>query len=362
MRLGIIGLPQCGKTTIFNALTGQALSTGFGASGGGQMEVHTGVVDVPDARLDWLTDLYHPKKKTYATVTYKDIGGLDKGVGEGGLSGPLRNELATVDGFVHVLRAFDDDNVPHPLDSVDPQRDLETIEGEFLLLDLIAVEGRLVRLKDEWTKKPELRRQNERESALMERLQAHLETDQPLRTLATELTPDDMKLLRGYGLLTLKPMLILLNSGDDAPPPETLVTWQQPRTALATLRGQIEAEIAQLGPEDQEVFMAEYGIDELGAQRVIRLSYDLLGILSFFTVGDDEVRAWSLHAGGTAVEAAGTIHTDLARGFIRAEVVPYDVLRELGEMKAVKAAGKQRLEGKEYSVLDGDIITVRFNV
>lgn len=366
MRLGIIGLPQCGKTTIFNALTGQTLPTGFMSSGNGNgnghIEIHTGVVSVPDPRIDHLTGLYHPKKQTYASVTYRDIGGLDKGVGEGGLSGPLRNELAAVDGFVHVVRAFASDDVPHPLDSIDPQRDLEIIEGEFLLLDLITVENRLARLQDEWGKKPELRAQNTRETAIMERLHAHLEDGQPLRTMLADLTADDLKLVRGYGLLSLKPMLVLLNTGDDAPTPESLLTWEQANTTVAVLQGQIEAEIAQLGPEDRELFLAEYGIDEPGARRIIRLSYDLLGIQSFFTVGEDEVRAWPIRAGSTAVEAAGTIHTDLARGFIRAEVAAYDDLMTLGDMKAVKAAGRQRLEGKEYRVRDGDIMSIRFNV
>ncbi len=360
MRLGIIGLPQSGKTTIFNALTGQNLPTGFGASG--QMEVHTAVVPVPDDRVDFLSGIYQPKKTTYATVTFKDIGGLDSGVGEGGLSGPLRNELTQVDGFVHVTRVFADDNVPHPLETIDPQRDLDTMESEFLLLDLIAVENRLARLKEEWTKgKMENRRFNEMETAVMERLQAQLEAGQPVRAL-DDLTPDDLKMMRGYGLLTLKPQLVLLNTGDEAVTPESQVSVVGARTALAALQGAIEAEIAQLSPADRADFLVEYNIEEPGASRVIRLSYDLLGIQSFFTIGGDEVRAWSLPRGGTAVDAAGTVHTDLARGFIRAEVMTIDDLKELGDEKAVKAAGRQRLEGKTYLVQDGDVITIRFNV
>ena len=217
MRLGIIGLPQSGKTTIFNALTGQNLPTGFGT--GGQLEVHTAVVGVPDSRVDFLSGLYNPKKTVYATVTYKDIGGLDTGIGEGGLSGPLRNELQQVDGFVHVVRAFANEDVAHPQGSVDPQRDLESLEGEFLLLDLIAVERRLERLKEEWGKKTENRRQNELETELMGRLQAQLEAEKPLRAL--DLTPDELKLVRGYGLMTLKPLLVVLNTGEDVPAPES---------------------------------------------------------------------------------------------------------------------------------------------
>ncbi len=360
MRLGIIGLPHCGKTTVFNALTGQQLPTGYGASG--QMEVHTAVVDVPDERLDFLGALYHPRKVVHATVTYKDIGGLEGGISAGGLSGPLRNELAQVDGFLHVVRAFEHPAVPHPQGSLDPQRDLAIIEGEFLLLDLITVEKRLERLRDEWNKiKGDARRQNEVETALMERLHAHLEREQPLRTLG-DLGEEELKLVRGYGLLTLKPVLVVVNTGEEAPPPDSLVRVAGPRMALVGLRGEIEAEIAQLPPEDRAEFLAEYGIAEPGASRVVRQSYDLLGIHTFFTIGDDEVRAWSLPVGGTALDAAATIHTDMARGFIRAEVVAFADLRALGDMKAVRAAGKQRLEGKSYVVQDGDIIIIRFNV
>ncbi len=356
MRLGIIGLPQSGKTTIFNALTGQQIKTGFGGSG--QMEIHTAVVPVPDPRVDFLSALYKPKKTTYATVTYKDIGGLDSGMGEGGLSGPLRNELQQVDGFVHVVRVFTDESVPHAQGSVNPARDIGLLESEFLLLDLIAVERRQERLKDEWSKKPDVRRNVEQETALMERLHAHLEAERPLRELG--LTADEIKLVSGYGLLTLKPMLIVLNCGETLIPPEE-VSGSTTAPAIS-LQGQVEAEIAGLEPEDRALFLADYGIEEPSASRVIRLSYDLLGIHSFFTVGEDEVRAWSMPVGGNAVDAAGTIHTDLARGFIRAEVTAYADLHALGDMKAVKAAGKQRLEGKTYIVQDGDILTIRFNV
>ena len=343
MRLGIIGLPQGGKTTIFNALTGQNLETGFGGSG--QMEVHTAVVPVPDARVDFLSGMYKPKKTTHTTVTYKDIGGLDSGMGEAGLSGPLRNELQQVDGFVHVVRVFEDDNVPHPQGDNDPRRDIEILDGEFLLLDLISVERRQERLKDEWNKKPDNRRNIEQETALMERLHAQLENERPLRELG--LTTDELKLVGGYGLMTLKPMLIVFNCGETLVPPAECYSGEAHDSAhLISLQGQVEAEIAQLEPDDRAMFMEEYGITELSASRVIRLSYDLMGIQSFFTVGEDEVRAWSMPIGGSAVDAAGTIHSDLARGFIRAEVTAYQDLHDLGDMKPIKAAGKQRLEGK----------------
>lgn len=361
MRLGVIGLPNSGKTTIFNALTGSSYPTSPFSSG--QLEVHTAVVGVPDPRIDHLSAVYKPKKTTYATVTFTDIGGLDKGVGEGGLSGPMRNELAQVDGFLHVLRAFEDDEVPHTLDTVDPIRDLQVMDSEFLLLDLIAVENRQARLHEERQKgKVETRQQNQIETALMERLHAHLEAERPLRDL--DLTPEEIKLLRGYGFLTLKPVLVIFNTGEGGGDPAAGLQYEHRQTRIVTLQGRLEAEIAQLdNPEDVALFLAEYGLQAPSRDRVLALSYDLLGIQSFFTYGPDEVRAWPLRKGATAVEAAGVIHTDLARGFIRAEVVAYDdFVAAHDDMNGVKAAGRLRLEGKDYVVKDGDMIVVRFAV
>lgn len=360
MRLGIIGLPNSGKTTIFNALTGLSLPAEPFSSG--QLEVHTAVVNVPDARVDRLSAVFKPKKTTYATVTYTDIGGLDKGIGQGGLSGPMRNELQQVDAFVHVVRAFEDPAVPHPQETIDPIRDLETIDGEFLLVDLISVENRLARLDEERKKgKVENRQQNAIETALLERLHAQLEAEQPLRDVA--LTPEEHKSLRGYGFLTLKPVLVIFNAGDDGRDPAAGLDYAHQQTQVITLRGKLEAEIAQLDdPDDVAMFLAEYAIDRPSRERVIHLSYELLGIHSFFTYGDDEVRAWSLRKGGTAVEAAAAIHTDLARGFIRAEVIAYEDFIDAGSVNEVKARGKIRLEGKEYVVHDGDMIIIRFNI
>ncbi|MCZ7540442.1 MAG: redox-regulated ATPase YchF [Anaerolineae bacterium] len=361
MRLGIIGLPNSGKTTLFNALTGSNYPTEPFSSG--QLEVHTAVVSVPDARLEYLSQIFQPKKTTHATVTYTDIGGLDKGIGEGGLSGPMRNELAQVDAFVHVVRAFADDSVLHTLDTVDPIRDLGVIEGEFVLLDLIAVENRLARLEEERKKgKTDLRQQNALETALMERLRAQLEAEQPLRGL--DLTLDELKIARGYGFLTLKPVLVIFNTGDGETNPARDFVTEQQHTRVLTLQGKLEAEIAQLDdPDDVAQFLAEYQIERPSRERVLVLSYDLLGIHTFFTYGEDEVRAWPLRQGGTALEAAGSVHTDLARGFIRAEVVAYeDFVVAGGSMAEVKARGKMRLEGRDYVVRDGDIITVRFAI
>jgi GTP-binding protein YchF len=360
MRLGIIGLPNSGKTTIFNALTGSSLPTEPFSSG--QLEVHTAVVNVPDERVDRLTAMFKPKKVTYTTITYTDIGGLDKGIGSGGLSGPMRNELQQVDGFVHVVRAFEDPAVPHPEETIDPIRDLHTIDSEFLLVDLITVENRLAKLEEERKKgKTDNKTQNQTETELLERLHVLLENEQPLRD--ADMTPEEIKMLRGYGLLSLKPVLVIFNAGEGSSDPLTGLDYNHKHTIVLSLNGKLEAEIAQLdSPDDVAMFLSEYHIDEPSRARVIKLSYELLEIHSFLTYGEDEVRAWSLRKGATSVEAAGTIHTDLARGFIRAEVIPYQEFVSAGTLAEVKARGKMRLEGKEYIVQDGDMLVIRFNV
>ncbi len=356
MRLGIIGLPNSGKTTIFNALTRQNLPTGAATSG--QFEVHTAVVNVPDARVDQLSAMYRPRKTIYATVTYADIGGLDKGISEGGLKGQFRNELAQADGFVHVVRAFEDDTVPHPYITVDPQRDVETLDGEFLLADMVVIEKRLERLQaDLRIRGKAVDKTVPVELELMERFKTHLEAERPLREL--DLSEDEHKLIRGYGFMTLKPVLVVANLGDEPKDVHTLLKYDHPHTNLVALQGKIEAELAQLDPDDAAVFMEEYGIAELSADKVIHLSYGLLNIQSFFTVGEDEVRAWSVAIGATAPEAAGAIHSDLQKGFIRAEVMKYADLIAAGSEAALKSTGRLRLEGKEYIVQDGDIVHIR---
>lgn len=354
MRLGIIGLPNCGKTTIFNALTGSNLPTGAGSSG--QMEIHTAVVSVPDERIDRLSAMYKPKKTIYTQVTYVDIGGLDKGVAEGGLKGQLRNELAQLDGFVHVARAFEDENVPHPYGDVDAKRDVETLDTEFILSDLVSVENRLGKIDDELRRKgrtAETTLLGEQEVLL--RIKEALENERPIRDLG--LTEAEIKPLKGYGFLTLKPTLIVLNVDETSA--DATMTYDHTKSGVISLQGKIEAELAQLPPEDAEIFMDEYGITELSAAKVIRLSYEIMNIQSFFTVGPDEVRAWSVAVGATAPEAAAVIHTDLQKGFIRAEVMAYDDLLTLGSEQAMKQAGKLRLEGKDYIVKDGDIVHIR---
>jgi len=359
MRLGIIGLPNSGKTTIFNALTRQNLPTGAATSG--QFEVHTAIVSVPDPRVDKLSAMYNPKKTVYTTVTYADIGGLDKGISEGGLKGQFRNELAQADGFLHVVRAFEDDTVPHPYMDVDPQRDVEALDSEFLLADLVVIESRLEKLQSELRVKGKNVDQTvPAQMELMEQFKAQLEAEKPLNEL--ELTEDQLKTIRGYGFLTLKPVLVVVNQGEQAKDAEKLIHYERQNSRVVGLQGKIEAELAQLDAADAQLFMEEYGISELSAAKVIRLSYELLAIQSFFTVGEDEVRAWSVAIGATAPEAAGVIHTDLQKGFIRAEVMKYDDLITAGSEAALKAAGKLRLEGKDYIVKDGDIVHIRHNM
>lgn len=359
MRLGIIGLPNSGKTTIFNALTRSNRPTG--AASAGKLDVVTAVVPVPDERIDRLSAMYSPKKTIFATIIYTDIGGLEKGISASGISGELRNHLQQVDGFIHVVRAFEDDSVPHPDGSVDPARDLNTVDTEFLLADLIVVEKRLERLADDVRRsKPANPVQHELEVELLARFKAQLDSLLPLRDL--EVSAAEEKLVRGYGLMSLKPVLVVVNAGDQPFDVSALSAYQHNHTRLITLQGRIEAEIAQLEGDDQAIFLAEYGIDEPGARRAIRESYELMRIQSFFTVGPDEVRAWTIPTGATAQEAAGVIHTDLARGFIRAEVTPYSDLVGLGSEAEVKKHGKMRLEGKEYVVKDGEIVHIRANV
>jgi GTP-binding protein YchF len=360
MKLGIIGLPQSGKTTIFNALTRGDTPTTASA---GRIEIHTAVVDVPDARIDKLTGMFNPKKTIYAKVTYADIAGLEGGAlrqaqgsaASGSISGQLLNQLAQMDGFLHVVRCFESDLVPHPAGSVDPARDVETMLSELLLNDLIAVERKLERLADERRKGGSDKTVVERQIALFERMQAALSEDEPLRKL--DFSPDEEKELSSYGLLTRKPILTVFNLGEG----QAASSIELDHNSVA-LQGKLEMEIAQLPPEDAAIFMEEYGIEELSLSKMIRLSYDLLQLQSFFTVGEDEVRAWTTRRGASAWEAAGEIHTDLQKGFIRAEVVSYDDLVGLGGMNEAKAKGKLRLEGKEYPVKDGDIMHVRFNL
>ncbi|HEY5729233.1 MAG TPA: redox-regulated ATPase YchF [Anaerolineales bacterium] len=349
MKLGIIGLPQSGKTTLFNALTRGDAPTSASA---GRFEVHTAVVDVPDERVTKLSAMFNPKKTIYARVTYADIAGLEAGSAKSGISGQLLNQLAQMDGFILVVRAFESGLVMHPSGTVDAKRDVESMLGELLLNDLVAVERKVEKLADEKKKGGTDKAVNERQTVLFTRLLEALNENTPLRKL--EYTLEEEKELSSYGLLTRKPVLVVFNMGESQSAPQ--MELDVPSVALM---GKLEMELAQLPAEDAVMFMQEYGIKELSLNKMISLSYDLLKVQSFFTVGEDEVRAWETKIGATAQESAGEIHTDLMRGFVRAEVVAYEDLISLGSMNEAKAKGKFRLEGKEYIVKDGDIVHIR---
>ncbi len=351
MKLGIIGLPQSGKTTIYNALTRGNTPTTASA---GRIEVHNAVVDVPDPRVTKLSGMFNPRKTIYAKVTYADIAGLEAGSAKSGISGQLLNQLNQMDGLILVVRGFTDENVMHPSGNIDPMRDADSMLTELLLNDLIAVERKLEKLIEERKKGGTDKTLNARQTELFEKLNKTLSDNKPLRSM--EFTNDEQKELASFGLLTRKPILTVFNMGEGQTAPDAAGKLDHPSVALM---GKLEMEIAQLSAEDAAVFMEEYGIKELSLSRMINLSYDLLQVQTFFTVGEDEVRAWTTKRGATAQESAGEIHTDLSRGFVRAEVVAYEDLISLGSMNEAKAKGKFRLEGKEYPVKDGDIMHVR---
>lgn len=355
MKIGIVGLPNSGKTTIYNALTRSNTETAAFSSG--QIEVHTAVVTVPDSRVDRLKAMFNPRKTTYAQVIYNDIAGLSKGAGRSGISGALTNAIAANDALMLVARAFENDAVLAE-DENDPGRDFEMMETEFLLNDMTTIESRLERMAAQKNRRtPQERQRMVTEEALLRRLLAALEVEQPLRTLA--LAEEEQKMLGGFGLLSLKPLLRVINGGDDDAEANYADLLDE---NTLFLRGRLEAEIAQMAEAEAAEFLADFGIEEPGLYRAIRRCYDLLGLQSFFTVGEDEVRAWTIEEGATAPEAAGAIHSDLRKGFIRAEVINYAELMAAGSMAEARKLGKLRLEGKEYIVDNGDILNIRFNV
>jgi hypothetical protein len=357
MELGIIGLPQSGKTTLFNALTRGDVPTGIS---GGKMEVHTAVIDVPDERVDQLTEMFKSKKVVYAKVTYADVAGLEGKAAEGGISGPLLNTLGQMDGFIHVVRQFDSPLVPHRDGSIDPRRDLENMEAELIINDMILVERKLQRLEEE-RKRGGVGRDKgvvARETELFERLQTLLSEEIPLRN--ETFTEDEEVMMSSYGFLSKKPQLIVVNHSEDQTPIEIETPYA--RTRVVSMPAKLEMDIAQLPPEEAEIFLAEYGIEEPGLNRFIKLSYDLLGLQSFFTAGDKETHAWTVARGATAPEAAGVIHSDMQKGFIRAEVVSFEDLMTLGSFAEARNQGRLRVEGKKYVMEDGDVIEIRFNI
>ncbi|MFH1446952.1 MAG: redox-regulated ATPase YchF [Chloroflexota bacterium] len=356
MQLGIIGLPQSGKTTLYKALTRANIPTEISA---GHLEVHTAVIDVPDPRVEKLIEIFIPKKHVYAKVTYTDIAGLDGSAGKNGIAGALLNRLSQMDGFIHVVRHFENSRVPHILEKIDPLRDIIAMDTEFILSDLIIVERKLEHLADEHSKGVGRDRNLiEQEIRLFERLRAELSAEKPLRD--ETFTAEEEKMISGYGFLSHKPQIVVINQSEVQEPWDINPNHQ--RTLVVCMPAKLEMDIAELPNEDAALFMAEYGIEEPGLNRLIKLSYDLLGLQSFFTASEKEVHAWTLKHGLTAHDAAGVIHSDMEKGFIRAEVVAYDDLVKLGSMTEARAKGKLRLEGKDYIVADGDILVIRFNI
>jgi ribosome-binding ATPase len=366
MRIAIVGLAGSGKTTVFNALTGGHAETG----GYGGVTVNVGVVKVPDERLSRLTALFKPKREVAADVTYFDLPAPPAPLGEGRPADIPPDQLARLreaDALLHVVRAFDDPAVPHPDGSVDPWRDLERLDLEFTLADLALVEKRAERLRTTGRHgTPAEREQNERELVVLDRIIPSLREGVPVRDVA--LAEDEAKLIRGFRLLTEKPVLVLLNLGEaDLPRADELAAsvrerYRHQESLVESISARIEMEIGELSAEDAEVFREEMGLLEPSRGRVIRLSYRLLGLISFFTAGPDETRAWTVRDGANAVDAAGAIHSDLARGFIRAEVVSVEDLLALGSMAEARKQARLRSEGKTYRVRDGDVVEILFNV
>ena len=356
MKLGIVGRPKTGKTTLFNLLTRSHQSVDkFGAV----RETHVGTAHVPDGRLDRLSAMFKPKKHTPATVEFVDVPGIAKGEQEKiDLSA-----LKSVDALVHVLRAFDDPDLPHE-GGVDPARDARALDEELVLSDYVLLEKRREKLEKE--RKKNRSAELDAEWAAIEKCLPSLEAGTALR--AAGLSHEDEKRLRGFTLLSLKPLLLVANVSDADAAAEPVERFglhsfaSQPHVAVARAAAKIEMELNDLPDEDVPAFLADLGIAERGIDRILRASYRLLGVQSFFTAGEDECRAWTVPVGATAVECAGTIHSDLARGFIRAEVVPVEELLTLGGLAECRTHGKLKLEGKEYVVKDGDVVHVRFNV
>jgi hypothetical protein len=354
MRIGLFGFAGSGKTTVFNLLTGLHADTGPGAGGGGRGKANLGVTKVPDERVDFLSQVYQPKKTTYAEIHFADMPGQAPSKSTGGLSPQVVGDLRPMDVLTLVVRGFEN---PMLEAAPDPLRDYQSMEAELVLADLPLVENRLERLKKEHGA------EQDREREALEQCLAHLEAEKPLRTL--DLRDDQWARLRGFRFLSQKRLLVLVNTAEEDPRPELpdlRAALEAADIPLLTLCASMEAEIRELDPEDREAFLADLGVTEAGRERFILEAYQALDLISFLTVGPDECRAWTIPRGTRAQTAAGRIHSDIERGFIRAEVISYEAFREHGSEAKAKQAGQYRLEGKDYVVQDGDIINFRFNV
>ena len=360
MKIGMVGLPYVGKTSLFNALTQSEAETGTYATKKGW---NVGSVRVPDERLAALAEVFTPKRVTPTSIDYVDIAGVSKGeIALEGLETGVIAELREVDALAHIVRVFEDDAVPHVDGNVDPERDIETIDIELAFADLGIIDNRLSRLDRELRtqKIPAL----EHERAVLEQCKDALEGGTAIRELS--LSPEDERAIRGYGFLTQKPLLLIFNIGEDELDSAKEIAASSPTSEremeILTLSARLEMELTRLDADEAELFRAEMGLNQSALARVVDASYRTLGLVTFFTVVSEELRAWTLKAGMTALDAAGSIHTDMARGFIRAETIHWADLVECGSLTKARDNGSLRLEGKDYTVSDGDVLTIRFNV
>jgi GTP-binding protein YchF len=358
MKLGIIGFPACGKTSLFNAVTSSNQPVGQYS---GTASTHLGTVRVHDPRMYKLKDIYKPKSFVLAHVECADVSGLISGEGtQKEISGEVLGHVRQVDAIVHVVRAFESSAVPHVLNSVDPKRDMAETVSELQYADLAQCEQRVKKLRNQVTKPTKTQEQDKKELAVLERLLAHLESSHPASTFTTS-NDDERKVVAAFQFLTAKPILTVFNVGEGDLGDKSAALEKEYPGSIA-LCAKLEMELAQLSDEERAAFLSDLGIKELAAPRLVSQVYAALGLLSFFTVGEDECRAWTIHKGDNAQQAAGKIHSDLAKGFIRAEVFAYDdLLAAGGDERVMKAKHPVRLEGKEYPVKDGDVLNIRAN-